>query len=366
MTSSSATDTEALFAMIQIAARKGLQVEITAFERLRAGGNNQVYKLIASDGAFYVAKVYYQNPKDARDRLDSESRGLAFLRDQGVTAIARPLLVYRTGHFVLYEFVDGRPLVVDGRSLDAGEPTDVQIVECAKFISTLKDLSSKPEAFSLPSASEACYSFDMAEKIVKSRLARFDDFKARDLMDEAMLDFLRNDFKPALKRVCETGAAHLSRAGVPVDIELDVSRRTLSPSDFGFHNALVRPTGELVFLDFEYFGWDDPVKMISDFLLHPAMNLNRHQREVFMKAIIPKFAVDKAFVARFKAMHPLFALKWCLIMLNEFLPDEMGRRTFAKAGVIDQEQARKTQLAKARQMLERVKDDYENVASALS
>ena len=63
---------------------------------------------------------------------------------------------------------------------------------------------------------------------------------------------------------------HLA-AKAPVEAELPVEQRTLSPSDFGFHNALRRPDGRVVFLDLEYFGWDDPAKMISDFLLHPAL-----------------------------------------------------------------------------------------------
>ena len=45
--------------------------------------------------------------------------------------------------------------------------------------------------------------------------------------------------------------------------------RVLSPSDFGFHNALRRPDGTIVFVDFEYFGWDDPAKMMADAMLHP-------------------------------------------------------------------------------------------------
>jgi hypothetical protein len=42
----------------------------------------------------------------------------------------------------------------------------------------------------------------------------------------------------------------LGRSSAPFDREIPRTERTLSPSDYGFHNALRRPDGTLVFLDF--------------------------------------------------------------------------------------------------------------------
>jgi len=50
---------------------------------------------------------------------------------------------------------------------------------------------------------------------------------------------------------------------------LPADETCLSPSDFGFHNALVDPSGALSFLDFEYAGRDDPAKPVSDFFCQP-------------------------------------------------------------------------------------------------
>ena len=60
--------------------------------------------------------------------------------------------------------------------------------------------------------------------------------------------------------------------------------RSLVPSDFGFHNSLRRPDGSLAFVDFEYFGWDDPVKLTADILLHPGRPLAAPQRRRFRAA----------------------------------------------------------------------------------
>jgi hypothetical protein len=104
--------------------------------------------------------------------------------------------------------------------------------------------------------------------------------------------------------------------------------RTLSPSDFGFHNAL-RRAGRLVFFDFEYFGWDDPVKAVADFLWHPAMSLGSAARERFRTGAGAIYAADPAFEQRLAAFLPLYGLRWSLIVLNEFLPERWARRVAA-------------------------------------
>ena len=44
--------------------------------------------------------------------------------------------------------------------------------------------------------------------------------------------------------------------------------RCISPSDFGFHNAIKTLDG-VKFIDFEFAGWDDPCKALIDFMLQP-------------------------------------------------------------------------------------------------
>jgi len=54
---------------------------------------------------------------------------------------------------------------------------------------------------------------------------------------------------------------------------------------------------------------------------------------------------------RMRLLMPLYRVKWCCILLNEFLPAGAARRRFA--GVDDSPEVRQTrQLAKARAMLE--------------
>ncbi len=130
--------------------------------------------------------------------------------------------------------------------------------------------------------------------------------------------------------------------------------QTLSPSDFSFHNALRRADGGLAFLDFEYFGWDDPVKLVSDFLWHPAMTLSAAQASRFARGAHELFAAqDATYGSRLRAYFPLFGLKWCTIMLNEFVADDWNRRQFA-GQQRKRERVKAEQLHKSRALCEEV------------
>jgi len=135
-----------------------------------------------------------------------------------------------------------------------------------------------------------------------------------------------------------------------LDAALAHGPQTLSPSDFGFHNALRRPDGSLVFIDFEYFGWDDPVKLTADFLWHPAMRLDTAERRTFLKGVRELYGGDAGFLKRLAVSYPFYGIRWTLIILNEFLPQLWARRAFSGKGR-DWEASKREQLAKARATL---------------
>ena len=77
---------------------------------------------------------------------------------------------------------------------------------------------------------------------------------------------MSGEFTPVMEQI----VAAACRDSRP-ETELAPQHRCLSPSDFGFHNALLRGrpgvpgARDWVFLDFEYFGWDDPAKTVPIF-----------------------------------------------------------------------------------------------------
>jgi hypothetical protein len=63
-------------------------------------------------------------------------------------------------------------------------------------------------------------------------------------------------------------------------------------------------------------------------------------------------------VERLSAVFPLFGFKWCLIILNEFVPESWRRRQFANGGDLNQANLQLAQLDKAREMLGKIKSGY--------
>lgn len=328
-----------------------LSKPVASVERLGQGGNSRVCRVKCEDGAEYAAKSYFQRTISGLDRLEVEFSGLAFLWENGVRCIPQPLIADRARQVAVYEYVNGRNF--SGRDITAHE-----IEQAVRFASELRALRDHTGSQDLPPASEAFFSMCGVINNIESRLTRLRAITPRGPSYDTLSKFLSAEFAPALVVLKERVAAKAGQESFYG--ELASAARTLSPSDFGFHNSLKRPNGELVFLDFEYFGWDDPAKMISDFLLHPAMELSETTKHLFVRRMLDCFSAHPGLMDRLECLYPLFGLKWCMIMLNEFIPSDLERRAFAARASVDGAAAQMKQLGKARAMLQKITREFDN------
>ncbi|MBL6958566.1 MAG: aminoglycoside phosphotransferase family protein [Rhodospirillales bacterium] len=310
---------------------------VISADPVSGSGNNRVYRVEGASG-LYALKLYPPQDDDPRDRLGTEFTALQFLTAQGPTSVPEPLARDTENNAALYQWIDGDPIT---------EPDDGDIGAAVEFVAALKKLSRRKEAQALPPASEACLSARDIIVQISGRLQRLEGIAGPDT---ALQAFLADDFSPVFADSTEQAGDDYERQGLGLETPLDRRLRILSPSDFGFHNALRQQNEACIFLDFEYFGWDDPVKLACDFLLHPGMALNRDQSRRFAVEILETFKSDNSFPFRFNVLYSLFALRWCLILLNEYLPERWARRKIA-GKYDDQKQAQEMQLQKARDLL---------------
>lgn len=326
--------------------------DLKYLQRIGGGRNSQVYKLDCSEGRHYLAKVYYRHDEDSRDRLAAEFNGLTFLWQSGVRAIPEPFSADPILGFAIYEYIHGQ-------SINSNNVTTTDIDRAVDFLISLNRLTDQPGAADLQPASEACFSVKAIVESVQQRVKRLSSLPDQGSLEAKLHRFLANEIEPFFAHVREWSRARLLELGLELDWELPIAERTLSPSDFGFHNALRRSDGNLVFLDFEYFGWDDPAKMIVDFVLHPAMKLTLKLKRRYVRGLLAHFANISALSVRLSAVYPLFGLKWCLILLNEFVPVDLARRDFAETESVERGKRLAQQLTKARKMLAEVMRSYE-------
>lgn len=303
------------------------------------GGNNRLYQVNADNGDQYALKSYFSDRSDPRDRLGAEFDGFRFLRQHGIRQVPRPIACDRESGSALYEWVDGEPVDSIG---------DAELQQAVAFLTELHGLAGVAEARDLPLASEACLSGMELVRQIEHRASRL---RAVDHM--GLKRFLAEPYADLHDRHIDAAVDGYAATGLDFYADLPIGRQTLSPSDFGFHNALRRKDGSLVFLDFEYFGRDDPVKLTSDFLLHPAMALSQEQKQTFYREMRVVYGSDDLFGLRFRLLYPLYGLRWALILLNAFVPERWRRKAFANGGE-SLEQVQERQLGKARGMIDHI------------
>jgi hypothetical protein len=311
-------------------------------ERLTGGGNNRVFR-VESAAAPVVLKAYFRDAADPRDRLRADYGFSAFAWSTGARALPQPLASDAAAGMAVYEFVAGGKLA-------AGEVTAAHVAEAAAFFRAVNEHRGEPRAADLPEASEACFSIAAHVACVDRRVARLGDIDAVSPRGREAAEVVARRLAPAWDRV---GDSVLAAAGTAAGEPLAPADRCLSPSDFGLHNAIRAADGRLRFLDFEYAGWDDPAKMACDFFCQPAVPVPREHLDAFVGSLADLWSDPAGFRRRVDLLLPVYELKWCCIMLNEFLPAADSRRTFAGA-VADRESRRAAQLAKVEAALDRI------------
>jgi Phosphotransferase enzyme family len=242
---------------------------------------------------------------------------------------------------VLLSWIEGQPVIEVGAD---------DIDQACNFLAAVHALRRTSVIPVERHAAEACLSGAEVERQIEARLALLHKLPA----DEAELfGFLKHQFASVRLRLMAEARAKMAAIGLDFDQTLSQERRTLAPADFGFHNSLRQPDGSLAFLDFEYFGWDDPVKLTADVLLHPGTTLKPELRSRFRAAAEAIYGSDPSFRRRLGALFPLIGLRWVLILLNEFRPEYWHRRQLAGFSG-DRRDVSTRQLDRARELLARL------------
>lgn len=285
--------------------------------RLPGGRNARVHRLDLADGRTVVLKRYPPAPPGARDRMEAEWAALSLMREFGFDDVPEPLARHPPLRFALLSFLDGEP-----PSLIRTSDIDGALA----FLARLNLPERRARAADFAPAAEACFSLDALAENLALRRRRLAATLPRTEPETMLTRFLTRAFDPLLEERLADAREATPRREKPVPR----SAQILSPSDFGFHNAL-RRAGGLVFLDFEHFGWDDPAKTVADFLLHPGMTASRTMRARFAAGLSRRLDRTGRLALRTKRLLPLFQLKWCMILLNEFVPEDDARRRHAGA-----------------------------------
>ncbi len=333
----------ALLGQIGVAAAPALQP-------IQGGANNQVLRLDAG-GRSFLLKVYFRHPRDPRDRLGAEFGFCRFAWDHGLRCVPQPLAQDPAAGIGLYEFMEGRKIAAD--ELDEGA-----VDAALQFYTGVNRHRETPGATALPTASEACFSLAEHIALVRRRVDRLARVRGDSDINRQAVQFIRSELLPTWSRIDSDLASSAPLLPAAVRDALAPDERRLSPSDFGFHNALRAPDGSFRFFDFEYAGWDDPAKMTCDFFCQVAVPVPEKFLDRFTDAVAGDSGNEKALRVRIRLLLPVYRVKWCCIILNDFLPADADRRRFARPEV-DEESRKTQQLNKAAAYLSAIAEEHD-------
>ncbi len=281
---------------------------------IKRGANSRIFLLRDESGVRLIAKLHHEAGGSARYGREKSFYGVA--RDCVRGLVPNDLLWDDQRSAAFFDFVEGTAGF-------AAEEEDV--ARAGEFIRALQ----VGDRRQLGSASEAAMQPEQHAQHLERRLVGL-----ATLADEEVDVFVREELVPAweaLRRQIRPNPA------VPI----------ISPSDFGFHNALRREDGRLCFFDFEHAGLDDPAKLVCDFFVRPESDVRMDWMGTFCGAA--GFGGDVQ--ERALQLMDLYRLKWACIALNEFTEEGVRRRGFAGA---DAPERREAQLTKARKLVREV------------
>jgi hypothetical protein len=310
------TATDGSLAQATAVARALVDDEVEVSSLATQGRNSRIFRVCCATRVFAL-KQYPSRQDDPRDRLATEVNALRLMERYRIETVPRVLGVDAERGYALLSWLDG---------ISIGTISDADIDAAIAFLHAIHGLRTTPWAGQQPLAAEACL---RGEEIVRQIGGRLTRLKEVATNEPELSDFIGFYLSPQIEAAIHEAREQVRSVGLDFAAELPQEWRSLVPSDFGFHNSLRLSDGTLAFVDFEYFGWDDPVKLVADIMLHPGHELQASQRKRFRELAVSLYGADEGFAHRLSAYLPLFGLRWVLIVLNEFIPERWQRRVTA-------------------------------------
>ena len=281
----------------------------TSLIQLQGGINNRVFQC-GEGGVRYVIKGYPDAIQGQRDRMQAE---VDFLTYAGCVAPNYvPQLLHHDPFLrcIVIEHFDGDAYT------EGVVPAPRDIKTALEFFRCLNaDYNAAHKYISLDAAEGFLRLSEHVANVQRRLTLMGTEHLPREIRTRAAE--LLDKVKAACEGVTNKTESLIVKGSVPDSIGPD--QRCISPSDFGFHNA-IRTTSGPKFIDFEFAGWDDPAKTAADFVLQPRVPTGISISALFQALNYNQIDPLKK---RCKALGPVLRIKWLCIMLAVLQPERL-------------------------------------------
>ena len=281
-------------------------------EPLRGGINNQVFRCKAGEHRF-VLKGYAAHRAGEHDRYKAEADFLNYAKVVAPEFVPEVLGSDEASRSLVLESLEG-----DGFK-EGTHPSEEDIDHAINFMQHLNADLELAKQYVAGSAADGFVKLTEHLQNIEQRVSKM-SLEHLAANTKAQAGELIRRMSRRLEHLQESAATMITKG--QCEDALSFSARCVSPSDFGFHNAIRTPKG-IKFFDFEFAGWDDPAKAVADFDLQPRVPLNSRAK-VLKKALL-EWGKDSA--KRYDILFPILELKWACIILAVLNPDRFAQIT---------------------------------------
>ncbi len=294
-------------------------------EALQGGINNQVFRCKAAEHRF-VLKRYAAHRPGEHDRFKVEVEFLNYARVVAPEFVPQFLGFDEASRSLVLESVEGESFQ------EGTHPSEDDVNYAVNFIGRLNADLELAKRHVNGSAADGFLRLTEHLQNIRQRVSKMSvehlsaNFRAKA---EGLVKCVSRELD------CLQESTEKLIAKGHCENSLNPSARCLSPSDFGFHNA-IRTLQGIKFFDFEFAGWDDPVKAVADFDLQPKVQLKARVRA--LSKALPQW--DKGLTERHDVLFPILRLKWACIILAVLNPDRYVQITALGDGQASEQMVR--------------------------
>ena len=273
--------------------------------KIQEGRNNKVF-LFNKKNKKIIVKKYKKNFLTKYNRFYTEKFFLEFLERKKIYNVPKIICFDKNEMTIYLTFIDGKQIKKVKKK---------HLISCLTFLKKINFKTSHIN-FKFQTASDACFSINDHINTCKIKITKLiKKFKNKNtIKSKKILFFLENQIIPSFQKVNREANIRFSKNEIRK--KLDKNNMILSPSDFGFHNIILKKNN-LFFIDFEYAGWDDPLKLICDFFLNPDYSISKADKKYFLDSFSYSFKRKLINIDNFRFVFKFHFLKWVCVILNQ-------------------------------------------------
>ena len=278
-------------------------------------GKNNNLSYINFNNNLVIKKKYAKNFITRYSRCHTEFFFLNTLRKNKIFNIPNILFYDKKNLSLIFEIIKGKKIRKVSRN---------DIKECLKFLKKINSKKVKKHFINFQKASDSCLSYEEHIKCVEKRIINLLKTKLQSNSSLKIKKFLKKILFKKFLELKDTLEKKYSKKILKK--KLSKNEIIVSPSDFGFHN-IIKDNKKLFFIDFEYGGLDDPIKLLCDFLCNPDYKITKADQEYFKKKFFKLFYY-KNIEEKFNLLFSFHKLKWCTMLLNDLISKKYQKRRF--------------------------------------